>query len=82
MFTELLEEGFDPPILHANLAATSRILGDMEGAHEQAHRGLRLLSEADPRVAFLWGFDEGEPILMSDVRVVEYLRFVLSWGPA
>lgn len=82
MFTELLEEGFDPPIVLANLAATNRILNDLESAHGNARRGLTLLSETDLRSASLWGFEDGMPVLMPDIKVVDYLRFVLGWGPA
>jgi hypothetical protein len=82
MFMELLEEGYDDSLVHANLAATNRILGDIETAHSHARTGLGLLADSDSRVAFLWGFEEGAPVLMSDVRVVEDLRFVLSWGPS
>lgn len=81
MFRELLAEGFDPPLVHANLAAVKRVLGDIGLAQEHALEGLALLASGTSREAFLWGFVEGSPSLMS-ARVEEYLRFVLGWGPS
>jgi len=81
MFRELLGEGFDPPLLHANMAATSRLQGDMKSAHSHAREGLELLAEAGDRVAYLWGFEDGAPVLMADISLMDYLRFVLSWNP-
>lgn len=79
MFRELLEEDFDPALLRANLAATARIQGDIEAAHEHAQQGLELVAGEPPRSAHLWGFEGDTPALIVDVDIESYLRFVLSW---
>lgn len=58
---ELLGEGFDAPLLHTNMAATSRLQGDMKSAHSHAREGLELLAEGGDRLAYLWGFEEVPP---------------------
>ena len=69
-------------MLHANMAATSRLQGDMKSAHSHAREGLELLAEGgNTRLAHLWGFEEGAPVLMADISLMDYLRFVLSWNP-
>lgn len=50
MFMELLEEGFDDPLVHANMAATNRILGDIETAHGHARTGLGAFDPEPPPV--------------------------------
>lgn len=74
-------EGFDAPLLHTNMAATSRLQGDLKSAHSHAREGLELLAEGGDRLAYLWGFEEGAPVLMADISLMDYLRFVLSWNP-
>lgn len=78
MFTELLDEGFDPPLVHANLAAVNRMLGDVSAAHGNASAGLELLQSSGSRGAYLWSFEGGAPVL-AEVGLAEYLRFVLGW---
>ena len=79
MFRELLAEDYDPALLRANLAATSRLQGDGEAAHTHAREGLELLERDPSRSAHLWGFEGDAPVLMVDVDIEDYLRFVLSW---
>ena len=74
-----LLDDFDPALLHANLAATSRLRGDVPLAHWHARAGLDQLDESDGRSAHLWGFDGALLMLMTDVGLRDYLRFVLSW---
>lgn len=64
-----------------NMAATSRLQGDMKSAHSHAREGLELLAEGGDRLAYLWGFKEGALVLMADISLMDYLRFVLSWNP-
>jgi hypothetical protein len=78
IFHELLD-AFDPALLHANLAATSRLRGAVPLALWHARAGLDLLDESDGRSAYQWGFDGALLMLMTDVSLRDYLRFVLSW---
>lgn len=57
------------------------MLGDVSGAHEHARAGLTLLGDEGQAVgvAYLWGFDGDLLVLMEDVNLYDYLRFVLSW---
>ena len=53
----------------------------MKSAHSHAREGLELLAEGGDRLAYLWGFKEGALVLMADISLMDYLRFVLSWNP-
>lgn len=83
MFTDLLETGYDPPLLHANLAAASRMVGDIVSAHDHARQGLDLVSGRDGRPLegyHLWGFEHGRAELIENTNLREYLETILSWS--
>jgi hypothetical protein len=79
MFRELLAEGFEPHLLHANLAATSRLQGDIAAVHEHARAGLDSTSENDLSTAYLWGFEGKSLILIKNASIPGYLKSALSW---
>jgi len=79
IFRELLTEGHDTHLVHANLAAINRLHGDIRAAHQNARAALDSMDEQDRRTAYLWGFEGDLLTLMENVVVRDYLRFVLSW---
>ncbi|MHB8826900.1 MAG: tetratricopeptide repeat protein [Acidimicrobiales bacterium] len=80
MFEKLLDEGYNTPLIRANLAATYRMLGEISHAQTHARTGLTELGEDTDGSAYLWGFEGNSPVLMEDVSVRDYLQFVLSWN--
>ncbi|MBV8958644.1 MAG: hypothetical protein JO054_08805 [Actinobacteria bacterium] len=79
MLNELLDEGFDPPLVRANLAAASRLSGSIEDTRDHAVAGLALLEGRSRPPAFLWRFGESE-VFLAQIDLERYLRDVLSWA--
>jgi hypothetical protein len=79
IFQDLLNDGHEPHLVYANLAAVERLWGNISAAHHFARAGLALIDEQDRRTAYLWGFEDSLPTLMENVVIRDYLRFVLSW---
>ena len=82
MLSELLDEGYEPLLMRANLAAASRLSGSIDGAHAHAMAGLELLEGEPPRLpAFLWRFGESE-VFLGHIDPERYLREALDWAEA
>lgn len=82
MLSELLDEGFEPPLVLANLAAASRLSGSIDGAHAHAMAGLELLEDEPIRPpAYLWRFGESE-VFLGHIDLERYLRDALDWTEA
>lgn len=82
MLTELLDDGFDPPLVRANLAAASRLAGSIVDARAHARAGLELLEGGRARApAFLWRFGESE-IFLGSIDLERYLRDAIEWTEA
>jgi len=78
MFGDLLGS-YDDALVFANMAAIARIQGSMERAHDYAKKGLVSLEKERNQKCFLWGFEDDQPVLMTDFSLRDYLRVVLSW---
>ena len=79
MLVELLDEGFHPPLVRANLAAASRLCGAVEEARLHAAAGLAALDGRSQSSAFLWRFGESE-VVLAEVDLERYLRNALAWS--
>jgi hypothetical protein len=80
VFLELLSEEFDVALLRANLAAASRVMGDLDGAWAHAAAGLECLASQGPRPpSFLWRFGESD-VYLGEIDLERYLRSALQWS--
>jgi hypothetical protein len=80
VFIELLSEELDVALLRANLAAASRVMGDLDGAWAHAAAGLECLASQGPRPpAFLWRFGESD-VYLGEIDLERYLRSALQWS--
>jgi hypothetical protein len=73
LFHELLDEGFDPVLVHANLLCAYRVLGDTIAARRHGRRALNLLGQGPPRNAYLWCLEPGPELRVGFVDMEDYV---------
>lgn len=73
LFQELLDEGFDPVLVHANLLCAYRSRGDAIAARRHGRRALSLLGQNPPRSAYLWCLEPGPEMRLGFVDIEDYV---------